>query len=69
MDNEYDIVLIDHTGRRSPSVDRSSQITGLVTCIKELYAIGEISREDYVKSLHTSIESLGFTLMKIKKEA
>jgi hypothetical protein len=40
-----------------------------MVAIKELYLLGEISKEDYVNSLMTSIESLGFTLMKIKKEA
>jgi hypothetical protein len=68
LNDEYELLLIDGP-RNFPSVNRSSQIGQVMVAIKELYLLGEISKEDYVNSLMTSIESLGFTLMKIKKEA
>jgi hypothetical protein len=66
FNGEYELLLID---KSLPSVHKCSQISETRLIIKELYELGEISKEDYVKSLLTSIEALGFAMMKIKKEA
>lgn len=44
-----------------PRIEKALNRANVIACIKELYSIGEITKEEYTKSLMNLIENSGYS--------
>lgn len=47
-----------------PGIEKALNRANAIACIKELYSIGEMTKEDYTKSLMNLVESSGYSCKK-----
>ena len=48
--------------RSIPTIGKAIAINNGITIAKELYELGELTKEDYIKSLKNMCHSCGFTI-------